>query len=234
MLIYKKMVETILKVDKLKVELGDEKIIENLSFSVEKGDTWVILGPNGAGKTILLRTLLGVIPYEGKIKWKKSIKIGYVPQRLPMVKNIPLSVKEFFLLKKSKEKKIIEVLKSVGIEKNVLDKNVGELSSGQFQRILIAWGLIENPEVLLFDEPFAGIDIIGTGSIYDLLEKLREERNLTILLVSHDLNIVRRFAKKILCINKKMICHGNPKKVLTPRTLTKLYGGSIKFYNKNG
>ncbi|MDP1695934.1 MAG: metal ABC transporter ATP-binding protein [archaeon] len=225
------MVEQILKVDKLKVELGGERIIENLSFNVKKGDVWVILGPNGAGKTILLRTLVGVLPYKGKIEWKKNIKIGYVPQRLPMIKDIPINVMEFFELKKVNEKKIIESLESVGIGKEILNKKIGDLSSGQFQRILVAWALIDNPEVLLFDEPFAGIDISGTESIYDLLEKLQKNRNLTILLVSHDLNIVHKFAKNVLCVNKEMLCCGVPKKVLTPGTLNKLYGGNIKFYS---
>ena len=93
------MSEFILKVKNLNVELGREQIIKNLSFEVKKGDVLTILGPNGAGKTVLLKTLLGLLPYNGEIYWKPGIKIGYVPQRLPFIKNIPISVNEFFELK---------------------------------------------------------------------------------------------------------------------------------------
>jgi len=223
--------DTILKVNNLKVELGGEKVIENLNFEVKEKETLVILGPNGAGKTVLLRTLLGLVPYQGDIKWRSGIKIGYVPQRLPLIKDIPLSIEEFFKLKKTSTKEILELLDSVGIKiPNVLRRGIGDFSSGQFQRILIAWGLVSSPRVLLFDEPTAGIDIEGEETIYNLLEKLKKERDLTILLVTHDLNIVYREATNVLCLNKKMLCYGLPREILTPQNLSQLFGGKIKFY----
>jgi zinc transport system ATP-binding protein len=226
-----KNINIILKVDNLKVEFDGERIIENLSFKIKKGETLVILGPNGAGKTVLLRTLLGLIPYQGKIDWKSEIKIGYVPQRLPLIKDIPLSVEEFFKLKKSSKKETLELLNSVGIKvPNILKRGMGEFSAGQFQRILVAWGLVSNPQVLLFDEPMAGIDIGGEETIYNLLEKLKKERDLTILLVTHDLSVVYQKATNVLCLNKKTLCYGPPKEILTPQNLTQLFGGKIKFY----
>jgi zinc transport system ATP-binding protein len=221
---------TILKVKNLNVELNREKIIENLSFEVKEGDVLTVLGPNGAGKTVLLKTLLGILPYKGEIKWEKEIKIGYVPQRLPFIKDIPMSVKEFFKLKEVPRKEIKEILNSVGFAENFLNKKIGELSSGQFQRILVAWALIKNPDVLLFDEPTAGIDISGEESIYTLLVKLKEKRNLTILLVTHDLSVVFKFSNFVVCLNKCPICQGVPKEVLTSETLHKLYGEEVKFY----
>jgi len=110
-----------------------------------------------------------------------------------------------------------------------LKKKVGELSSGQFQRILIAFALIGEPEVLLFDEPTAGIDIGAEETIYTSLEKLRRERKLTILLVTHDLSVVYKFSSNCLCLNKRVLCYGKPKRI-TPRLLSKLYGGEIKIY----
>jgi len=221
----------LLEVDNLKVELGGEKIIENLTFKAKEGETLVILGPNGAGKTVLLRTLLGLIPYQGKIQWRPGIKIGYVPQRLPLIKGIPLSVEEFFKLKNSSKKETLELLDSVGIRVvNVLKRGIGDFSSGQFQRMLIAWGLVSKPQVLLFDEPMAGIDIGGEETIYNLLEKLKKERNLTILLVTHDLSVVYQKATNVLCLNKKILCYGPPRKILTPQNLSQLFGGGIKFY----
>ena len=222
--------KVILDVKNLSVELEGEKILENLSFKVRKGEVLTILGPNGAGKTVLLKTLLGLLPFKGKIKWKKGVKIGYVPQRLPFIKDIPLSVEDFFKLKKISKEKIKEALFSVGIkELDILKKKVGELSSGQFQRILIAFALVDEPDVLLFDEPMAGIDIGAEETIYSFLERLRKKKRLTILLVTHDLSIVYRFASYCLCLNKKILCWGKPKRI-TPQTLSELYGGKIKIY----
>ncbi|MBU4298952.1 metal ABC transporter ATP-binding protein [Patescibacteria group bacterium] len=219
----------VLKVKNLNVDLGKERILENLSFEVREGDVLTILGPNGAGKTVLLKTLLGILPYEGEIKWMPQIKIGYVPQRLPFIKDVPLSVKEFFDLKNVSEKEIKEILNSIGLKEEILEKKIGDLSSGQFQRILVGWALASNPRVLLFDEPMTGIDIGGQESIYELLAKLKKERDLTILLVTHDLSIVYKLATDCLCLNKKMLCYSIPKDLTTER-LSQLYGGEIKFY----
>lgn len=168
----------ILSVKNLTVELDKEKIIKNLSFEVRQGETLVILGPNGAGKSVLLRTLLGVLPYREEIRWREGIKIGYVPQRLPFIKDIPMNVREFFRLKKVPEKEMREILNLIGVGGEILEKNVGELSSRQFQGILVGWGLVGNPQVLLFDESLSGIDISGQESIYDLLENLRTKKTL--------------------------------------------------------
>ena len=211
------------------MELEGERILENLSFEVKEGEVLTILGPNGAGKTVLLKTLLGLLPYKGKIEWKEKIKIGYVPQRLPFIKDIPMSVGEFFKLKEASEKETKEIFNSIGLKEDILEKKIGDLSSGQFQRILVGWALILNPQILLFDEPTTGIDIGGQESIYNLLEKLRKERSLTILLVTHDLSIVYKLATNCLCLNKKMLCYSIPKE-LTSERLSQLYGGEIKFY----
>jgi|GEM_PF-2966847 len=122
----------VLKVKNLTVRMDSQNIIENLSFQVKSGDIITILGPNGAGKTVLLRTLLGLLPHEGEIEWKSGIKLGYVPQRLPFIKDIPLSVNDFFKLKKSSERKTKEILDSVGFRENLKKKKIGDLSSGQF------------------------------------------------------------------------------------------------------
>jgi len=223
----------VLKVENLDVKLEGEEILKDLNFEVKEGEVLVILGPNGAGKTVLLKTLLGILPYKGKIEWQKGIKIGYVPQRLPFIKDIPMAVKEFFDLKNVSEKESEEILKSIGLGKDILKKKIGELSSGQFQRILVGWALASNPQVLLFDEPMTGIDIGGQESVYNLLEKLKKERDLTILFVTHELSIVYKLADKVLCLSKRMLCHGLPKEILTPERISELYSGEIKFYQHN-
>jgi zinc transport system ATP-binding protein len=222
--------DLVLKVKDLTVELDGEKVISGLSFEMEKGDTVTILGPNGAGKTVLLRTLLGLLPYEGEIEWEKNVRIGYVPQRLPFIKDIPLSVRDFLKLKKSSDREIEGILDSVGFRDNPLEKKIGDLSSGQFQRILIAWSLVENPHVLLFDEPTTGIDIEGEETVYRLLARLKKDRELTILLVTHDLSVVYTFSNHVICLNKQPICYGVPQEVLTPENLKRLYGEEVKYY----
>ena len=222
--------DQILKVTNLNVVLDHQIIIENLSFEVKYGEVITILGPNGAGKSVLLKTLLGLLPYQGQIEWAKGIKTGYVPQRLPFIKDIPLSIKDFFDLKKSSEKETKEILDIVGFREDFLRKKIGNLSSGQFQRILIAWGLVGNPQVLLFDEPTTGVDMSGEVTIYNFLATLQKERGLTILLVTHDLSVVYKFSTDVICLNRYPICYGSPREVLTPESLQKLYGGGVKYY----
>lgn len=225
--------KTILKVENLSVDFDGEKIIDNLSFEVKKEETLIILGPNGAGKTILLKTLLNLLPHDGAIRWARGSKIGYVPQGLPLsaLRELPLSVEEFFAFKKVGKNEAVGAMASVGIyDSAVLKKRIGLLSSGQFQRILVGWGLIGNSDVLLFDEPTSGIDIGGEETIYNLLDKLKKEKNLTVFLVTHDLNIVYREATKVLCLNKQKLCYGLPKEVLTPENLARLFGEDVGFY----
>lgn len=221
----------ILEVKNLSVCFNGEKVIDNLSFNLKKGENLIVLGPNGAGKTVLLKTLIGLIQFEGEIKWEKDLKIGYVPQKIFFDKNLPLSLEEFFKFKETDSERIIAVLKSVGInDLAILKKKIGVISAGQLQRALIAWSLIDNPEILLFDEPIAGVDIGGQETIYTLLSQAEIKKNLAMILVTHDLSVVYQFADSALCLNKKAVCYGLPRKVLSEESLKRLYGGEIKFY----
>ena len=227
----------ILEVKNLNIEIGGVKILNDVNFNVEKGEILAIIGPNGAGKTILLKSLLGLIDYKGEIKWEKTngekIKIGYVPQRMDIETDIPLTVKEFLNLAGDKisDEKIKEALAYVQLDEKILKSGFGEISVGQRQRILVAWAILGNPQALLFDEPTADIDIAGQESIYKMLHKLHRELNLSIILVSHDLNIVYRYAHKVICLNRKKICEGAPKEILDTQRLLELYGGEKAFYH---
>ena len=225
--------EKILEVKNLTVKLDNEIIIDNLSFEVEKKEVFCILGPNGAGKTTLFKALLGLIPFSGKIKWKEGIRIGYLPERLSKMhfSNIPMTVKDFFFIKTKELSKIQEYLKQVGLNPSqILNKNPSQLSGGQFQRFLIAWVFISEPQVLLLDEPTTNVDVSGENFLFNFLAQERDKRNLTILLITHDLDIVYGFATKVLCLYKKALCWGIPRDVLTPQLLEKLYGTKLKFY----
>lgn len=222
----------ILEVKNLNISIAGTNILNNINFQVDQGEVLAIIGPNGAGKTMLLKSLLGLINYKGEIKWQKNIKIGYVPQRMDIETDIPLTVEEFLSLSKGAIKeKIKEAVKAVQLDEKILKSGFGEISIGQRQRILVAWAILGNPQVLLFDEPTADIDIAGQESIYKMLHQLHHNLNLSIILISHDLNVVYRYAHKVLCLNRKKICEGAPKEILDVKTLMELYGGEKAFYH---
>jgi zinc transport system ATP-binding protein len=225
------MESNILEVKNLSVSFDGEKIIDGLNFNLKEKENLVIVGPNGAGKTVLLKALLGIVPFEGEIKWKEGVKIGYAPQKFLPDKTIPLSVEEFFKFKEKNIERIKKALNYVGIRDfSIFKKKMGTISSGQMQRVLIAWSLIDEPQILLFDEPTAGIDIEGEETIYNLLSSVEKEKNLAIILITHDLSVVYKFADSVLCLNKKMICYGAPEETLTSSNFNDLYKGGVKIY----
>ncbi|MBI5810172.1 MAG: metal ABC transporter ATP-binding protein [Deltaproteobacteria bacterium] len=217
----------ILDVKDLNIVINGASVLENINFEVRRAEVLAVIGPNGAGKTVLLKALLGLIPYTGSIVWSPGVKRGYVPQRMDIETDVPLTVREFFRLRGGvvADAKIKEALGYVQLDPNVLDRGLGEISVGQRQRILVAWAVLGSPDVLLFDEPTADIDIAGQESIYNMLYNLQKDMGLTIILVSHDLNIVFRHAHTVICLNRKSLCMGVPKQVLTTEQLFALYGG---------
>ncbi len=235
----KHSIEAILDVRDLSVSFGKQEVLRDISFEVNEGEIMAIIGPNGAGKSVLFQALMNLISYNGKIKWREDAQIGYVPQKLFEKAELPLTVKEFFILKsknlffKDEQliKSIVHELKSVGLKPEILNQQLANLSRGQFQRVLIAWAILRHPNVLLFDEPTAGIDLVGEDTIYNLLYKLKEERRMTILIISHDLSIVYRYANNVLCINKERLCFGEPKKALTTEQIERLYGESAFYHH---
>jgi len=225
----------LLEVNNLNVRFGEDEVIKNLSFQVERGEILTILGSNGAGKSVLLRALLGLLPYEGSVVWNQKMRVGYLPQGLNQlqVKDLPLTVQDFFMLKDPAPTvmTITKYLDLVGLERDILHKTAGTLSGGQFQRMLVAWVLVAHPQVLFFDEPTTGIDIGGGETIYSLLENIRKNEPLTIILVTHDLSVVYKHSTNVLCLNRKgHPCFGAPKEILTPQLLEQTFGTEVKFY----
>jgi zinc transport system ATP-binding protein len=217
----------ILKVSNLSVEISDQRIIDNLSFETKRGVTLAIVGPNGAGKTTLFRAMLNLIPYTGKIEWSERVKIGYVPQILS-VRDIPISVKEFLSFKNESISDINAVLASVGLDSEaVVGKSLGVLSGGQLRRVLIAWAIVDRPDVLLFDEPTSGVDLDSEEAIYGMLKRLTAQNKITLLLISHDLHIVREYSDYALALNKCMVFFGESKEVMNPAIQKLIYGEPI-------
>jgi zinc transport system ATP-binding protein len=222
--------DVVLQVSDLTVALDGQPVVTNVSLTLRRGEILTILGPNGAGKTVFLRALLGTIPHQGAIAWRSGTRIGYVPQRLPYIRDIPLSVADFFALKRHGGGDVDTMLDAVGLGAELRARRIGDLSSGQFQRVLIAWALAGDPRVLLFDEPTTGVDVSGAETVYALLGRLHRERSLTMLIVTHDLAVVHKLSSTVLCLNKQPVCQGPPLSALTPETLQRLYGTEVKFY----
>ena len=219
--------DNILKVSNLSVEISNKPIITNVTFKISRGITLAIVGPNGAGKTTLFRALLNLLPYSGKIEWNGKMKIGYVPQILS-VRDIPISVKEFLSYKNESERDIKAVLASVGLDsETIVDKSLGTLSGGQMRRVLIAWAIADKPDVLLFDEPTCGVDVDSEEAIYGMLRSLTAKNKITLLLISHDLHIVREYSDYALALNKCLVFFGKSKEVMNPETQKLIYGESI-------
>ncbi|MFC1625542.1 metal ABC transporter ATP-binding protein [Patescibacteria group bacterium] len=225
--------EVLLSVSGLNVSFDGNKVLRDVNFEIKRDDTVAVIGPNGAGKTVLFRALLGLIPFTGEVKWAKGVKVGYVPQKLAIAADIPLTTMEFFKLKENKEEEIKKSLSSVGLKEHVLDKKVGVLSGGELQRVLIAFALLRKPDVLLFDEPTAGADMAAEETIYSLLRKLQKEEDLTIFLISHEVQVLYKYANHIICLNREKVYFGPPGEILDRKILTKIYGEDVDIFHHN-
>lgn len=226
---------SLLAVKNLSVRIQDKLVVDAVSFELSSRERLSILGPNGAGKTVLLKALLGLLPSSGEIVWSPAARIGYVPQKIDAEIHLPLTFNDLFHAKCSTLKVSINdahaVAGSVGLSREILATPVGHLSGGQFQRGLIGFALIGEPNVLLLDEPTASVDEPGEEHIYELIHRLQEERNLASIMVSHDLSFVFRYATTVLCLNRQKVCFGAPRDALSHEVLEKLYGESVGFYD---
>jgi len=211
----------ILSVSNLNVTLQNQTILDNVSFKLKRGTILAIVGPNGAGKSVFFRALLNLVSYTGKIEWSDKVKIGYVPQILS-VRDIPISVKEFLSIKKGSN--IESCLNSVGLEKDILGKSLSTLSGGQLRRILIAWAILDKPNVLLFDEPTTGVDLDSEEAIYGMLKRFTKENEVTLLLISHGIHIVRDYSDYMLALNKCVTFFGESKEIMNPSLQKIIYG----------
>ena len=225
---------SILSVAKLTVSLGGRDILRNLNFEVRDGDCLAIIGPNGAGKTVLLKALLRLIPYDGEIRWTANARPGYVPQNVSLDRQLPLSAMDLLQAKarllKLPASQLKEVCSDLALTKELLGAPAGALSGGQFQKVLIAFALLGRPNVLLVDEPTASLDELTEERVYELLYSLQKDKGLTVLLVSHDLSVVYRYANMVLCLGKGSPCMGPPREVLTPAMLEELYAAPAHYY----
>jgi ABC-type Mn2+/Zn2+ transport system ATPase subunit len=226
----------ILEVKNATVSFDGEQVLRRVSFALGEGESLAIIGPNGAGKTVFLRALLRMVRLsEGEIRWADGTKIGYVPQKIDADRHLPINFRNLLVAKArvigAPAAAVDEVIKKVGLDTKILRTPVGHLSGGQFQRALIAFALLGHPNILILDEPTASIDKPGEERMFELIHRLQEEFGMTMILVSHDLSFVYRYATKVLAINRDEVCFGPPEEVLTKESLEKLYGGEMKLHH---
>ena len=226
--------DNVLEVEGLTVRLGASDVIRDLSFFLPRAGSLAVLGPNGAGKTVLLRALIGALPSSGTIRWAPGTKFGYLPQKLDIERNLPISGWDLLhakaALADATASEIRHALSDVALPEDVLAQPVGTLAGGQFQRLLIAFALLGHPTVLLLDEPAAGIDAPGQTQLAELVRRLQTTAGLSVVLVSHDLSVVYRYADRVLCLGRGHACFGPPDIALTPETLDSIYGTPVAFH----
>jgi zinc transport system ATP-binding protein len=223
-------------------------VLERINLTVEPGDFLGIIGPNGSGKTTLLRIMLGLLPpLRGAVRlfghppgsFRQWGRLGYVPQKAALDRGLPVTVREvvatglltslgvFGRIGGAERRRIGEVLGHVGMEEHGAAR-IGALSTGQQQRVLIARALVSKPELLILDEPTGGVDPEAQTSFYALLHHLNRERDVTLILVSHDIGVVAREVTKLACLNRRLVFHGRPGDFLSDAALAALYGPAVR------
>lgn len=237
--------EKYIELNNVSFSYGDHAILENLSFSVHKGEYLGVIGPNGGGKTTLIKIILGLLnPTSGVVSlfgqdrhdFKDKHRIGYVPQRATQAEvDFPATVYEivktgriprlgFFEKFTKKDIDAVEHAMNISGVAKYRDTRIGSLSGGERQRVFIARALASEPDVLILDEPTVGVDIGVQKTFYDFLSSLNRDHNLTIIFISHDIDVVSQETKTVLCLNHKLVCHGLPQDLLSEHILEKLYG----------
>ncbi len=200
-------------------------ILEHVDIDIAAGEIVTLIGPNGAGKTTLVRILLGLAPPDaGEVRRREGLTIGYAPQRFDLAPAIPMTVERFLgTAPRDRRAGVADVLAEVGASR-VRNSQLTALSGGELQRVVLARALLRQPELLVLDEPVRGVDYAGEAELYTLIGRLRVERGLSVLLVSHDLHVVMAQSDRVVCVNRHVCCSGVPETVARSPEYVRLFG----------
>ena len=220
--------QTLIKADKVCVVLNKKVVVDNVSLTIEDNDFLTILGPNGAGKTTLLRCLMGVLqPSQGKVVRQPGLRISYVPQSLPVDPILPIRVTDFLRLRKqTTPQSFADAIKLCQIE-DLLTQALHQLSSGQWQRVLLARALVNTPHLLILDEPAQNLDVTGQLHFYNLLQQIYTHKEISILMISHDLHFVLAHTRKVICMFHHICCQGEPQQITQDNAFTEMFGDEM-------
>ena len=217
------------------VRFGGTEVLHDISLRVDAGEIVTIVGPNGSGKSTLLRALLGITPLAaGRVSRRPGVRIGYVPQRLQIDRTLPMTARRFLSLpRRHAPAASAAALARVGVPE-VAERQMTDLSGGQFQRVLLARALLTEPDLLILDEPTQGLDQPGEAGFYRLIDELRRDTGCAVLMVSHDLHVVMSASDRVICLNGHICCEGTPRVVSNAPEYRALFGlgtqGALALY----
>ena len=214
----------LVKLNNVGYKQNQKWLVQGVSLQIEKGKIVTLIGPNGSGKSTTAKIALGLFKnIEGEVE-KYTNNIGYVPQKISIDWTLPLRVKDFMLLTENlRDATVDEALSMTGVS-HLKDKNLGNLSGGEFQRVLLARAISKKPELLVLDEPVQGVDFTGEIALYELIKKISEKLNCGILLISHDLHTVMSATDHVVCLNGHVCCSGTPIAVAKNNEYKALFG----------
>ena len=214
----------LVKLNQAGFRIKDKWLVKGVSLQIEKGQIVTLIGPNGSGKSTTAKIALGIYKnIDGEVE-KYTNKVGYVPQKISIDWTLPLRVRDFMVLTENlKDEDINEALSLTGVIQ-LKNKNLGDLSGGEFQRVLIARAISKKPDLLVLDEPVQGVDFTGEIALYKLIKKITDELNCGILLISHDLHTVMSATDHVVCLNGHVCCSGSPIDVAKNNEYKALFG----------
>jgi len=219
----------LIETDGVAVRLGGAMVLHDVNLAINKGEIVTIVGPNGSGKSTLLRTIIGAIkPVRGHIRRTPGLRIGYVPQKLHIDPTLPLTVTRFLSLPRRHAPAIVRAaLEQAGLP-DLRDRQMTDLSGGQFQRVLLARALMENPDLLILDEATQGLDQPGSAAFYRRIEEVRQEMGCAVLMVSHELHVVMSASDRVICLNGHVCCEGRPEIVAQAEEYRAIFGSGTQ------